>query len=243
MKAVGIVFFILALLAASGGYYTYSMFEKGRNWPEDQYPGLTYAEVREKGIEEPSYVRDHDKFRTLFFACVGGLALSFFLGLIFFKAGQSRSKKKRMMYFAQNPTLGVVIDYNTIREKLLWILGIVFLLAGVGAMFAGRGMRFFGFFGIGFFLFCIIIIFFMKLGTPKEADQQGIRMGLGRRLQWKDFQNKTSVQVKAADSKAVVAFYDILNFKNGRVKLRDDLIRNSSNVKDYINSMIPARLV
>lgn len=242
MKGLGVSLLLLGLLAGIGTAGCYLYFERYQDWPANEHDGMSREQATEAGVPEPFYVEHADQLKQGFFMGLGVTPGLLLLGLVLFRAGKARERRRLAQRYAENPGTGVVIEARAIREGLLWPLAVLFLAGGAAAsMMKGDPQLI----GVGFVvaaIFLFIIIFVLTRGRPREATLDGIRLGFGRVLRWQDFVRTTHVTVRDRQTGGVIGGREVLQFRGGSVTLHRGLIGNYDALSAFINARIPADL-
>ena len=136
-----------------------------------------------------------------------------------------------------------VIAHSRALEILAWIgCGIC------GAVGVGLGASQHGSDGVAIVLLGLVVLSFapifqlvLHVIRPSEADTEGFRLGFGRRLLWRNFQNKTVVTVKR-EGRTVDSYYK-LHFTNGTITVNRSAISEWDRMGRFVNEGVGAAVL
>lgn len=175
------------------------------------------------------------KTGALFFLLSGLLLVA---GSVVRLVGGARDKAARR----QDPARVVIahsIVTETIVDVMLGLFGTVMMLRGVtgndgAGVFALLGLTLFAAIGVHRLILHAI--------RPSEADAEGLTLGFGRKLRWKDFKSTTRVKV-VTTKKRWLGYYLKLQFTNGRVTLDPLNTSNWDRLEAFINRGVGRQVV
>ena len=208
------------------------------NCEEALRPGAKPPKPAPKKEDAPFYAAYEEVYvptaRLLFGA---GVVLSI-IGGIWFLIGRSRHNQARR----QDPSR-VIIAHSRALEILAWIG------CGIGgAVGIGLGASQHGSDGVAIVLLGLVVLSFaptfqlvLYAVRPSEADTEGFRLGFGRRLLWRNFQNKTLVTVNR-EGRRVDSYYK-LHFTNGTISVNRSAISEWDRMARFVNEGVGAAIL
>jgi hypothetical protein len=167
--------------------------------------------------------------------CAAAVLVGGLLALILYLAARSRQNEARR----QDPSR-VVIEHSPALAILVWtVVPLVALIALAMGLSGPRSNRIMVPIGLALLVFPVVFQVVRHALQPREADAEGIRLGFGRVLRWRDFVGATDVTYRRRDDYGmparVTGFACKLRFRNGTAKLEPLATSNWERVRDHIN--------
>jgi hypothetical protein len=186
--------------------------------------------------DAPPYAQyAYSDLRGAMAGCAAAVVDGGILALILYLAARSRQNEARRL----DPTR-VVIEHSPALAILVWsVVPFVALLALAMGLSGPRSNRIMVPIGLVLLAFPLVFQLVRHALQPREADEEGLRLGFGRVLRWRDFVSVTDVTYRRRDDHGmpsrVTGFACKLHFRNGTAKLEPLATSNWERVRDHIN--------